>query len=295
LDIATLLEQEREHIESALESNLPDQGDYPARIHEAISYSVLGGGKRLRPIVTLAATEALGLDRSAVLKSACSIEYVHCCSLVLDDLPSMDNARTRRGRPATHRVFGVATGILAADALLMHAFRLIADNGVEIGTDGPLLARAVRDLATTVGSYGMVGGQHVDLEAVDTGAVDERTLNYIQTRKTGALFIVAATIGGTLLGADELEVAALGGFARSMGLAYQIIDDLLDSEGDPELMGKDVGMDTDKLTFVTVHGPEAARTAARRLIAEAVSELSAVRGDTTFLRELASYCLNRAS
>lgn len=295
MDIATLLDREREHIESALERNLPDQDEYPARIHEAIRYSVLGGGKRLRPMVTLAATDALGLERSRVLKAACSIEYVHCCSLVLDDLPSMDNARTRRGRPTTHRVFGVATGMLAADALLMHAFRLVADNGVEVDAEGPWLARAVSDLATSVGSYGMVGGQHVDLEATDRGAVDERTLNYIQTRKTGALFIVAATIGGTLLGADESELGALGAFARNLGLAYQIVDDLLDSEGDPKLMGKDVGMDSDKLTFVTVHGPEEARRAAERLISEAVSELASVRGDTTFLRGLASYCLNRPS
>jgi geranylgeranyl diphosphate synthase type II len=172
---------------------------------------------------------------------------------------------------------------------------LIADNGIEVDADGPSVARAVRDLATTVGSYGMVGGQHVDLEAAGGGAADESTLNYIQTRKTGALFIIAATIGGTLLGAEKKEIESLGAFARNLGLAYQIVDDLLDSEGDPELMGKDVGMDSNKLTFVTVHGPDEARNTAKRLIAEAVAELSSVGGDTTFLRELASHCLNRAS
>ncbi|MBN2564203.1 MAG: polyprenyl synthetase family protein [Candidatus Eisenbacteria bacterium] len=295
LDIATLLGQEREHIEEALKVNLPDQGEYPSRIHEAIRYSALGGGKRLRPIISLASVDALGLNRSAVVKAACSIEYVHCCSLVLDDLPSMDNAATRRGRPTTHRVFGVATGILAADALLMHAFKLVADNGVELGAQGPQIARAVRDLATAVGSYGMVGGQHVDLEASGRGATDKETLDYIQTRKTGALFVVAATIGGTLLGADSDELGRIGRFARDLGIAYQIVDDLLDWEGDPDVMGKDVGMDRGKVTFVTVYGTDVAKQTAERLVSDAVSSLSGLHGDTTLLRELAAYCLDRAS
>jgi geranylgeranyl diphosphate synthase type II len=295
LDIATLLASEREHIERALEVNLPDRDEYPARIHEAIRYSVLGGGKRLRPIVTLASADALGLDRSKVIKSACSIEYVHCCSLVLDDLPSMDNASTRRGRPTTHRVFGVATGILAADALLMHAFKLLAENGDEVEADGRRLSEAVRDVATAVGSYGMVGGQHVDLEVAGSVAIDPDTLNYIQTRKTGALFVVAATVGATLLGADTDHLEAIGRYARDLGMAYQIVDDLLDCEGDPAVMGKDVGMDGGKATYVNIHGARAARSSADRLVADAIAALDPLPGDTGLLRDLASYCLKRAS
>ena len=128
LDTATILERERLRVEGEIEKHLPDKGDYPETIHEAIGYSVLNGGKRLRPVISLAAASALGEDPARVVKAACAIEYVHCCSLVLDDLPSMDNAAMRRGRPTTHKAYGIATSILAADALLMHAFKLVADN-----------------------------------------------------------------------------------------------------------------------------------------------------------------------
>jgi len=294
LDIATVLEQERRQIDEELERHLPDEGEFPERIHEAIRYSVLNGGKRLRPIIALASAGALGHDRAKVVKSACSVEYVHCCSLVLDDLPSMDDAMTRRGQPTTHRAFGVATGILAADGLLMHAFKLVADNGVDVGADGPGVAKAVRDLATAVGSYGMVGGQHVDLEVAGRRSVDDETLEYIQTRKTGTLFVVAATLGGTLLGAAPEGLEGLRQYAGNLGLAYQITDDILDAEGDAEEVGKDIGKDVDKPTFVTVHGVEAARESAGLLISRARGALSALDGDTAMLDEIAAYCLERS-
>ncbi len=294
-DIATLLEEERRVVEGALDRWLPAPGEYPERIHEAIRYSALNGGKRLRPIIARAATRALGLDDGRVVKSSCAVEYVHCCSLVLDDLPSMDNAMMRRGRPTTHRAFGTATAILAADALLMHAFKLVADNGVDVGASGPSIARAVTDLATAVGSFGMVGGQHVDLELAGRETIDAETLEYIQSRKTGALFVVSATVGGALLGAPDERLAPLRAYARDLGLAYQIIDDLLDAEGDAETLGKDVGQDEGKNTFVTVHGPEAARRAARRLAALAKGALDDVHGDPGLLGGIADYCLERIS
>jgi len=294
LDIAAALEQERQQMESELERYLPAEGEYPERIHEAIRYSALGGGKRLRPIMALAAARALGQDGGRVIKAACSVEYVHCCSLVLDDLPSMDDAAMRRGRPTAHRQFGVATAILAADALLMHAFKLVADNGVDVGADGPMVAAAVRDLATAVGSFGMVGGQHVDLEVAGRTSVDTDTLEYILTRKTGALFIVAATLGGTLLGAAPGGLAALEKYAGSLGLAYQIVDDILDAEGEADAVGKDVRQDVDKASFVTVHGVDAAREKAHRLISQAQDALAGLDGDTTLLDNIAVYCLDRS-
>jgi len=294
LNITTVLEQERRQVEQELERHLPDEGEYPERIHEAIRYAVLNGGKRLRPIITLAAARALGHDGAKIVKAACSVEYVHCCSLVLDDLPSMDDAMTRRGRPTTHRAFGVATGILSADALLMHAFKLVADNGVDVGADGRRVATAVRDLATAVGSYGMVGGQHVDLEIAGRRSVDTETLEYIQTRKTGTLFVLAATLGGTLLGAAPEGLERLRQYAGSLGLAYQIVDDILDAEGDPDEIGKDIGKDVDKATFVTVHGVEAARTSASGLISRAREALAVLDGDTALLDDIAVYCLNRS-
>jgi len=292
-DIACLLEAEREQIEEALGRHLPREGEYPERIHEAIRYASLDGGKRLRPIITFAATEALGYDRASVVKVACAIEFVHCCSLVLDDLPSMDDAETRRGRPTTHRAFGVATAILAADALLMHAFKLVAENGVDVGAGGERLAAAIRGLATAVGSFGMVGGQHVDLEAASRDRIDEQTLEYILSRKTGSLFAAAATIGGTLLGASESDLACLDRYARALGLAYQIVDDILDATGDAAVLGKDVGKDANRNSFVTVHGVGAAREAASGLLGGAREILGDLDGDGEVLSAIADFCLER--
>ncbi|MBM3307100.1 MAG: polyprenyl synthetase family protein [Candidatus Eisenbacteria bacterium] len=294
VDASARLEERRVVVEAALGRNLPAEGEYPPRIHEALRYACLGGGKRLRPLVTMAAVESVGGSAESVLKAACAVEYVHCCSLVLDDLPSMDNALMRRGRPATHRVFGVATSMLAADALLMHAFRLVADNAVDVGADGPRTAQAVRDLATAVGSFGMVGGQHVDLETAGS-AVEPATLEYIQTRKTGALFAASATVGCVLIGAPADAVRRLSEYARSLGLAYQIVDDILDAEGDPVVMGKDAGQDARKATFVTVHGVDAARRAARALGAAAKRALEGFDGDAGALLGIVDQCLTRSS
>jgi len=295
VDIVGLLATERETLERDLDEWLPAEGEYPTLIHEALRYSALGGGKRLRPILALAATRSLGLDPDLVIRSACAIEYVHCCSLVLDDLPSMDDASLRRGRPTVHKAFGVATAILAVDALLMHAFRLVADNGEAIGASGPCVAAAVRNLAMAVGSYGMVGGQHVDLEASSKGKSDPGIVEYIQTRKTGSLFVVAATTGGTLLGAEQSRIDCVGQYARNLGLAYQIIDDILDVEGDEAVVGKDLHKDQDKLTFVALHGVDGARRMAREFVDEALLSLHCVGDDVQVLRGLAAYCLERVS
>lgn len=295
VDVARLLEDRRAAVEEALGRHLPAEGEYPPLIHEALRYACLGGGKRLRPIITMAAVESLGEDPARVLKAACAIEYVHCCSLVLDDLPSMDNALLRRGRPTTHRAFGVATSMLAADALLMHAFRLVADNAVEAGADGPTTARAVRDLATAVGSFGMVGGQHVDLETAGSVTIEPATLEYIQTRKTGALFVASAAVGCVLLGAAPDAVRRLSEYARNLGLGYQIVDDLLDVEGDPAVTGKDAGQDARKKTFVTVHGVAAARRAVAGLAAAAARALDGFEGDPGALLGIVDHCLRRSS
>jgi len=292
---ASVLEQERMKIEPEIDRWLPHPGDYPETIHEAIRYSVVGGGKRLRPIMAVAATRALGFDPSRMMRCASAVEYVHWCSLVLDDLPSMDDASVRRGRATTHRTFGVATAILAADALLMHAFKLVADNGVEVGADGEKMAAAIRDLATAVGSYGMVGGQHVDLETASGKSIDAETLEYIQTRKTGSLFVVAATTAGTLLGAPPDRLEALRSYAMKLGFGYQIVDDILDATGDPRTVGKDLGKDRKKATFVTLHGVESARTAAGELLEAANTALDDFPGDVSLLRAIADHCLTRNS
>lgn len=293
LGIGSLLEHERAVVEEALDRCLPASGEYPARIHEVIRYSALGGGKRLRPILALVSTRALGYAPELIIKAACAVEYVHCCSLILDDLPSMDDASMRRGRPTAHRKFGEATAILAADALLMHAFKLLADNGVELHASGERLAEAVRALSRAVGSFGMVGGQHVELEVAQQASIDAGTLEYIQSHKTGALFVVSATVGGILLGAPEGDLAPLREYSKALGLAYQIVDDILDSEGIAGEIGKDVGQDAAKNTFVTVHGVDAAREAAGRLVERAKAAAALVDGETESLVGIADYCISR--
>lgn len=297
LDIVCRLDAERAAVETMLDRWLPPRGEYPERIHEAIRYSALDGGKRLRPIIMLAAARAVDGDPDRIVQAACAVEYVHCCSLVLDDLPSMDDAALRRGKPTTHRVFGVATAILAADALLMHAFKLVAENGTGVGADGPTIAAAVTELATAVGSYGMVGGQHVDLETAAQASIDPETLEYIQSRKTGALFVVSARLGPTLLGASTEALETLGRYARSLGLAYQIVDDILDVEGKADALGKDAGRDaaTGKKTFVTVHGVEEARRAAGDLARAARDALAGWPASADELRAIASYCVSRTA
>ncbi len=295
VDVAGFLEDERVCVERLLDANLPSESEYPTVIHEAIRYSALGGGKRIRPILARAAVRVLGFDPGSVSKAACAIEYVHCCSLVLDDLPSMDDAATRRGRPTLHRAFGVATAILAADALLMHAFRLVADNGAEVGSDGRGLSAAVSELAIAVGSYGMVGGQHVDLVTAGLPGATAETVEYIQSRKTAALFVVASTIGGRLMGSPEGDLATLAAYARNVGLCYQIVDDILDAESDAETLGKDVGQDAGKPTFVTLRGIDGARTMAAGLSEEACAILGGLDVDTMMLEKMARHCVRRVS
>jgi len=295
VDFARVLDDERSTVERMFDSCLPSEGEFPTVIHEAIRYAALGGGKRIRPILVRATARALGFEPERVAKVACAVEYVHCSSLVLDDLPSMDDAATRRGRPTLHRAFGVATAILSADALLMHAFRLVAENGIEVGADSRSLATAISELATAVGSYGMVGGQHVDLESAGLRGMTPETVEYIQSRKTGSLFVVAGTIGATLLGVAEETRTALAAYARDVGLAYQIIDDILDAESDAETLGKDVHQDSGKPTFVALRGVDGARLLAAQLVDDARATLRALDADTDELDRLAGYCVDRSS
>jgi len=294
LDVLYVLEEEKAIVEQALARCLPASDVHPRRIHEAIRYATLGGGKRLRPIIVRAAAGALGHDPDLVTKAACAVECVHCSSLVLDDLPSMDDAPTRRGRPSTHRQFDVATAILAAHDLLMHAVGLVVENGIDVASGQRALAKAIRELSAAVGAGGMVGGQHVDLEVAGDSAVDPETLEYIQSRKTASLFVAAARGGAILLGADEARLEPLSDYARCLGLAYQIVDDLLDAEGDPETVGKETGKDAGRITFVTVHGSATAKDAAAGFVRTAHEALDRLDGETRMLREIADFCLSRS-
>lgn len=217
-------------IEKALEAYLPGLGEEGVE-PELISAARHGltGGKRFRPVLTLASSDAVGGDSRTVLPAAVAMEYIHTCSLILDDLPSMDNTSRRRGQAATHLVFGEATAILAAHALLVHAFDLLALSGdrVKVGQDTVL--RVISEIASSLGVTGLIGGQYLDLQ-VGRRPAGDRTVETIHSRKTAALFVAAASTGAALSGASEADLTRLRSYAENLGRAFQHIDDLIDSE-----------------------------------------------------------------
>jgi geranylgeranyl diphosphate synthase type II len=263
-------------VEAALEEALGDGGDlHAASVREAMRYAVTAGGKRLRPILVLAAAEAVKPRPPAVFKAASATEFVHTASLILDDLPSMDNATLRRGKPTTHARFGEATAILAADALLMEAFVLVADNAREAGLPADATAEAVGSLARAIGHRGMIGGQQADLDAVGKEASFE-TLEYICSHKTGALFTACVELGGIFSRARDFELEALRNYAKNLGLAFQVRDDVLDAIGSKEKLGKDVHQDSNRTTFASRFGVESARKAVADLCRVAEESLAAL-------------------
>jgi len=279
-------------VEAALEEILPRRSETPAsRIYEAMRYAVLAGGKRLRPVLVIATAEALRARAADVMKAACAMELVHTCSLILDDLPSMDDATLRRSQAAAHLVFGEAAAVLAADALLMEAFRLVAENCAEAGLPTDASSAAVKVLAENVGPEGMIGGQEVDLEIAGKEA-DFETLEYICSHKTGALFTACVKIGGLLSRARDFEMEALENYAKNLGLAFQVRDDILDVVGSPEKLGKDVHQDSNRTTFVSQFGLESARNAVRELCQVARDSLDALPRKSEPLAALARYVSN---
>jgi geranylgeranyl diphosphate synthase type II len=278
----------RAAVDEALTRLMPPADLYPPRIHEAMSYAVLAGGKRLRPILLLSAAEVVGGAISKILPCAAAIEFVHTASLMLDDLPCMDDAEKRRGRPAVHKEFGEATTILGAISLLTYSFELVAQAAAELRVRKAAATEAVAELGRAIGSRGLSAGQHVDLEVDKYGSSFEN-LEFIHSRKTGALFIAAARIGAILARGSALQLDALTSYAKNLGLAFQITDDILDAEGDPETLGKDVQKDRNKTTFVSLFGVEASRKAVHGLVATAKRSLSLFGAEADLLRGLADF------
>lgn len=289
-----LLEELRAAVDSTLDALLPPADAYPPPIHEALRYAVFAGGKRVRPALTLLAAEIVGGNRANLLESAAGFELVHTASLILDDLPSQDNAPVRRGRAATHVRFDEATAVLASTALLTLGFQSVAENARRIGAPAETVARALRSMAEAIGTRGMIGGQVVDLSVGGERDTME-TLEYIHSRKTGALFIACAEVGALLPGGREDEIAALGAFAKNLGLAYQITDDILDVEGREEAMGKPAGQDRGKATFATLFGLEVSRRVARELYEAADAALAPFGARAKNLRAMAAWLRARAS
>jgi len=294
-DLAGRLAAYRAAVDAALTRWLPPQTESPPVIHEAMRYSVFAGGKRLRPILVLAACEAVGGRADDALPAAAALELIHTYSLIHDDLPAMDDDDFRRGRPTSHKVYGEAMAILAGDGLLTHAFQLLSDSAGD-GVSPTARLRIVGEIAGAAGSLGMVGGQAMDILA-EGKAVDPDTLLLLHRRKTGALIRAAVRVGGIAGGADAAALESLTRYAERVGLAFQIVDDILDLEGSTEEMGKTAGSDLrkGKATYPSVFGMETAKAHADSLLAEAKAVLDRLGDASWVLAGLADYVGRRRS
>ncbi|MCG8584265.1 MAG: polyprenyl synthetase family protein [Pirellulales bacterium] len=289
-DFTQLAESYRCRIDDALSAYASYDAGCPDVLVDAIRYALLAPGKRLRPTLVLMAAEACGGTIDDALPAACAVEMVHAYSLVHDDLPAMDDDDLRRGRPTCHKEFGEAIAILAGDALLTQAFEVISRDA----SPPELAAQCCVVLARAAGPCGMVGGQADDLTA-DAEVADIETLEWMHRRKTGVMFEASLRLGGLAGGATDAQVAALANFGRTLGLAFQIIDDLLDVAGSEEDTGKRVGKDTDhgKLTFPMTLGVEESRARAASLIDEACEALEPLGETAGPLRSLARFVIER--
>ena len=296
MDLKLYLKERCSLIDEALDRYLPGDTDLPASLHAAMRYSVFAGGKRVRPILMLAACEAVGGDIERALPAACAMEMIHTYSLIHDDLPAMDDDDFRRGRPTNHKVFGEAVAILAGDALLTEAFILLSAPGASPVDPARRLA-VVREIAWGAGSHGMVGGQVVDMESEGKDDIDLATVQYIHTHKTGALIKASITAGALLGGADERQQAALTRYGELVGLAFQIADDILDIEGTTEELGKDAGSDQarGKATYPALVGLAEAKRRAQELMELALESLAGFGPVADPLREIARYIVQRKS
>ncbi len=296
MELKDYLKHHLARVDKALDHYLPGEGVLPPALHKAMRYSVFAGGKRLRPILMIAACEAAGGDSDQVLPAACAMEMIHTYSLIHDDLPAMDDDDFRRGRPTNHKVFGEAVAILAGDALLTEAFILLSNPEVMPGVAAETRRRLIHTIARCAGSQGMVGGQVVDMES-EGKEVTFPILEYIHTRKTGALMLASIQAGALVGGVDEPGFQALTRYGEAAGLAFQIADDILDVVGDQAVLGKDVGSDQarGKATYPALLGLEAARARAAELRDLAVEALRPLGGAAEPLRQIAHYIVNRTS
>ncbi len=291
-DLAEALRDTAQAVEARLSTLIPETDGAAAPLYKAMRYSALGGGKRLRPFLALQSARLFDAGETGALRAAAAVELVHCYSLVHDDLPSMDDDDLRRGRPTTHIAFDEATAILAGDGLLTLAFEVLADPKTH--PDGDVRAALVAALARAAGMAGMVGGQMIDL-AAEHRTLDLERIIELQRLKTGALIGCSCAVGAILGGADATAGAALDDYARDLGLAFQIADDLLDVEGDESQLGKGVGKDAaaGKATFVSLLGVDGARARAAGLVADAAARLDMFDSRADLLRAVAEYVINR--
>lgn len=291
VDVTQYVAERTARVDAILDRLLPSESTAPTRLHQAMRYSVFGAGKRLRPVLCLAAAEAIGGDTEPALIPAAAVEILHTYTLIHDDLPAMDDDTLRRGRATCHIAFDEATAILAGDALLTLSFEWLTQTRCAPPHSAIDL---VRELATASGSTGVIGGQMADIEGETTPLTIEQ-LVYIHTHKTGDLIRAAVRLGAMTAGATDVQLAALTAYAEHIGLAFQIADDVLNATGTAEQLGKAAGTDAalGKMTYVAAYGVEGAREKAAALITRAKAALAKLPGNTEPLAALADYVVTR--
>ncbi len=284
----------KKFIDESVPRYLPEKTAYPDSIHESMHYSLFAGGKRLRPCLLIAAAEAVGGSRYDVLPFAVATELLHTYTLIHDDLPALDNDSLRRGKPTNHKVFGEAIAILSGDALLTQAFVLMTDSLAMENIPQKNLLRASHDMAQALSSTGVIGGQVVDLES-EGKPIDAGTLEYIHIYKTGFFFKSCVRCGAILSQATSSQISALSSFGAHIGLAFQIIDDILDITGDKEKLGKDIGSDVqnEKATYPALFGLEKSKAKAAELVDQAIVCLEDFDERANPLREIARFFIQR--
>ncbi len=297
-DLKKYINDRRRLVEEFIGRAAPKADAMPPTLHSSMRYSLEAGGKRVRPILAIAAAEAVrGGDAAGIpglVAVASSLEFIHTYSLIHDDLPAMDNDDFRRGKPTNHKVYGEAAAILAGDALLTFAFELLSSPAYTSGMDAARRIKIIHELAYASGSMGMVGGQAVDMES-EGKDIDSVTLEYIHTRKTGALIRASVRMGAIAAGANDEQLKAVTRYGEEAGLSFQIADDILDITGTKEEIGKDAGSDVEKgkKTYPAMFGLEQSKSRAMELQASAVEALSVFGDGAEPLREIARYIVSR--
>ncbi len=290
-DLNSYLKQQKALVEQALNRSIKIAR--PEKIYEAMRYSLLAGGKRLRPILCLATCDLTGGTEEMAIATACALEMIHTMSLIHDDLPAMDNDDYRRGKLTNHKVYGEDIAILAGDGLLAYAFEYVATQTKNVAPENIL--RVVACLGRTVGAAGLVGGQVLDLESEGKSDITAETLSFIHTHKTGALLEASVISGAILANASEEDIKRLSQYAKNIGLAFQIIDDILDITATDEQLGKTAGKDLEaqKATYPSLWGLEKSRIKAQELVDNAIAQLSVYDAKAKPLRAVANYIVTR--
>ncbi|MGB5632516.1 MAG: geranylgeranyl diphosphate synthase CrtE [Waterburya sp.] len=290
-DLNGYLKQQKALVDQVLEQSI--EIARPEKIYEAMRYSLLAGGKRLRPILCLATCDLTGGTSEMAMPTACALEMIHTMSLIHDDLPAMDNDDFRRGKPTNHKVFGDDIAILAGDGLLAYAFEYVATRTKNVAPEN--IIRVVARLGRTVGAEGLVGGQVLDLESEGKSDITAETLSFIHSHKTGALLEASVVTGAVITDASETDINRLSQYAQNIGLAFQIIDDILDITSTDEQLGKTAGKDlqAQKATYPSLWGLEKSRLKAQELVDNAIAQLTAYGAKAEPLRAIANYIVTR--